>query len=71
MCGRDGTALALGSLVIVDMYNRDGEFTHSFSAYAEVVIELENVKTGRRTISYRLLTVGGQDNYTDFLLEEY
>ena len=43
MCGRDGTALALGSLVIVDMYNRDGEFTHSFSAYV-VEDELGNVK---------------------------
>lgn len=71
MCGMNSTALTLGSLVIVDMYNRDGEFTHSFSAYV-VEDELGNVKAQVVEPSPIVsLAVGVQDNYTDFLLEEY
>jgi hypothetical protein len=71
MCGMNSTALTLGSLVIVDMYNRNGEFTHSFSAYV-VEDELGNVITRVVEPSPIVsLAVGGQDNYTDFLLENY
>ena len=71
LSGMNSKALTLGSLVVVDMYNRGGEFTHSFSAYV-VEDEAGNVKAQVVEPSPIVsLTVGGQDNYLDFILEEY
>jgi len=71
LSGMNSKALTLGSLVVVDMYNRDGEFTHSFSAY---VVEDEAGNVGVKVVedSPKIsLVVGNQKSYTDFILEEY
>ena len=71
LSGMNSKALTLGSLVVVDMYNRDGEFTHSFSAY---VVEDEAGNVGVKVVedSPKIsLVVGNQKSYADFILEEY
>lgn len=73
-CGFEGNgskSLQVGSMLVVDMYNRAGDFTHSFSAY---VIEdgLGGVKTQIVEPSDIIsLKVGNQETYIEFLLSEY
>ena len=71
MSGRRSHALTVGSLVIIDMYNRHDEFTHSYSAY---IVDHGEGGVGVRVVEYSpkiSLVVGNQDSYIDFLLEAY
>ena len=66
-----GLALNVGSLVIVDMYNRHNQYTHSYSAY---VVDDESGNLGVRVVedSPKIsLVVGNQESYFDFLLKAY
>lgn len=71
LSGINGPALNVGSLVIVDMYNRYDEFTHSYSAY---IVDDGAGDVGVRVVedSPKIsLVVGNQESYIDFLDEEY
>lgn len=71
LCGMNSTALKVGSLVIIDMYDRNGEFKHSFSAY---VTKDESGSVGVKVVEPSpivSLHVGNQSSFTEFVLEEY
>ena len=71
LSGRRSHALTVGSLVIIDMYNRHDEFTHSYSAY---IVDDGAGGVGVRVVedSPKIsLVVGNQESYIDFLDEEY
>jgi len=71
LSGTKGPALNVGSLVIVDMYNRHNEYTHSYSAYI-VNDDSGNVSVRVVEDSPKIsLVVGNQKSYIDFLLEAY
>ena len=57
--------------LIVDIYNRHDEFTHSYSAY---IVDHGEGGVGVRVVedSPKIsLVVGNQESYIDFLDEEY
>ena len=71
LSGRRSHALTVGSLVIIDMYNRYDEFTHSYSAY---VLEDNSGDVYSRVVepsSKVSLIVGAQESYIDFLEQKY
>lgn len=71
LSGVNCNALTVGSLVIIDMYDRYGAPKHSFSAY---VTEDDLGDLGVRVVEPSpivSLVVGGQSSFEDFLLEEY
>lgn len=71
LSGINGPALNVGSLVIVDMYNRHNEYTHSYSAY---IVDDDSGNVSVRVVedSPKIsLVVGNQESYIDFLLEAY
>jgi len=69
--GMNSTALAEGSSVIVDLYNRDGSFDHSFSAY--IVRDKSDSLAVKVVESSPIISmkVGEHKSYVDFVIDRY
>ena len=69
--GGPSTVLGVGSMVLMNVYNRDGSFDHSFSAY---IVRDENGKIGVKEVESSPLVsivVGEQKSYAKFLIEAF
>lgn len=69
--GGSTTLLGVGSMVLMNVYNRDGSFDHSFSAY---IVRDENGKIGVKEVESSPLVsivVGEQKSYVKFLIEAF